>query len=55
MNNRIEVPKFPSGEEEANWWFENRGMAARTAREAANAILHRALEAETPGHSIGRL
>jgi len=47
-----EVPNFASGDEEANWWFENRGKleeefleAARTgstalrrAREAANAL-----------------
>jgi hypothetical protein len=98
MNDRLEVPKFASEEEEANWWFENRGKleeefleAARTgrlrsgaaalrrARETANAltihlsdsdlaarptaqrgqdedaaaILHRALENETPDHGIG--
>jgi hypothetical protein len=103
MNDRLEVPKFASEEEEANWWFENRVNleeefleAARTgrlrsgstplrrAREASNttaihlsdsdlaairrlaaqrgqdedacaaAILHRALENETPDHGVDR-
>jgi predicted DNA binding CopG/RHH family protein len=53
MNNRIEIPKFASEEEEANWWFENRGMveeefleAARTGRlRNGSTALRRAREA----------
>jgi hypothetical protein len=53
MNNRIEIPKFASEEEEANWWFENRGMveeefleAARTGRlRHGSTALRRAREA----------
>ena len=35
MNKRIEIPKFASEEEEANWWFENRGMVEEEFLEAA--------------------
>jgi hypothetical protein len=50
-----EVPKFPSGDEEATWWFENRGKleeefleAARTGRlRNGSTALRRATEANT--------
>ena len=53
MNDRLEVPKFASEEEEANWWFENRGKleeefleAARTRRlRSGSTALRRAREA----------
>jgi predicted DNA binding CopG/RHH family protein len=53
MNDRLEVPKFASEEEEANWWFENRGKleeefleAARTGRlRTGSTALRRAREA----------
>jgi hypothetical protein len=53
MKHRLEVPKFASGEEEANWWFENRGRveeefveAARTGRlRSSSTVLRRAREA----------
>jgi hypothetical protein len=35
MNDRLEVPKFASEEEEANWWFENRGKLKEEFLEAA--------------------
>ena len=63
MNDRLEVPKFASEEEEANWWFENRGKleeefleAARSGqlRSGAASILHRAMETETPDHGVDR-
>ena len=52
MNDRLEVPKFASEEEEANWWFENRGKleeefleAARTDRlRSGSTALRRARE-----------
>ena len=53
MNDRLEVPKFASEEDEANWWFENRGKleeefleAARTGRlRSGSTALRRAREA----------
>ena len=70
MNNRIEVPKFASEEEEADWWFENRGKveeeflkAAGTGRlRSGSTALCRAREAadaltatnETSGPAAGR-
>jgi hypothetical protein len=53
MNDRLEVPKFASEEEEANWWFENRAKleeefleAARTGRlRSGSTALRRAREA----------
>jgi hypothetical protein len=55
MNDRLEVPKFASEEEEANWWFENRGKreeefleAARTGRlRSGSTALRRVREANT--------
>jgi hypothetical protein len=35
MNNRLDVPKFASEEEEANWWFENRARLEQEFIEAA--------------------
>jgi hypothetical protein len=35
MDDRLEVPKFASEEEEANWWFENRGKLEEEFLEAA--------------------
>src|ERR1700689_3385752 len=53
MKDGLEVPKFASEEEEANWWFENRGKleeefleAARTGRlRSGSTALRRAREA----------
>lgn len=53
MKDRFEVPKFAGEEEEANWWFENRGKleeefleGARTGRlRSGSTVLRRAREA----------
>jgi hypothetical protein len=53
MNDRLEVLKFASEEEEANWWFESRAKleeefleAARTGRlRSGSTALRRAREA----------
>jgi hypothetical protein len=53
MKDGLEVPKFASEEEEANWWFENRGKLEEEFLEAAEAgrlrrgstVLRRAREA----------
>jgi hypothetical protein len=35
MKNRLEIPKFAGEEEEAKWWFENRGKLEEDFMEAA--------------------